>query len=124
MALTVHKQHRDLTAAVFPTPDIARSLVRQNWPDWDLDAVLPMMYHNFYDKDISWIAEAVKESRAELPKTTDLYSGLFVPAMDETTLAQAFESAMKSGASGISLFTDTAMKEPYWANLRRVIQKG
>jgi len=124
MALTVHKQQRDLTAAVFPTPDIARSLVRQNWPDWDLDAVLPMMYHNFYDKDISWIAEAVKESRAELPKTTDLYSGLFVPAMDETTLAQAFESAMKSGASGISLFTDTAMKEPYWANLRRVIQKG
>ncbi|WP_205720098.1 family 10 glycosylhydrolase [Fodinibius halophilus] len=124
IALDVHQKNRLLTAAVFPTPDIARTLVRQNWPDWDLDAVLPMMYHNFYDKDISWIAEAVKEARNELPKTTALYSGLFVPAMNETELAQAFEYAVGAGADGISLFTDTAMKDKHWENLRRVIKKG
>jgi uncharacterized lipoprotein YddW (UPF0748 family) len=124
LALQVHEQNRDLTAAVFPTPDIARKLVRQNWPDWDLDAVLPMMYNNFYDKDVRWIGRAVKECRSEIPKTTPLYSGLFVPPMDEVDVAQAFEYAMEAGADGISLFTDTAMTEKHWKNLRRVIQRG
>lgn len=124
LALLVHKQNRDLTAAVFPTPDIARNLVRQNWPDWDLDAVLPMMYHNFYDKDVRWIGQAVKECQSELPSTTPLYSGLFVPSMNEKEIAQAFEYAMEAGADGISLFTDTAMGEEHWENLRRVIRKG
>lgn len=124
VALKVHEQNRYVTAAVFPTPDIARNLVRQKWPDWDLDAVLPMMYHNFYNKDVRWIGEAVKQARSELPKTTPLYSGLFVPAMDGIEVAQAFEYAMEAGADGISLFTDTAMKEKHWRNLRRVIQRG
>lgn len=124
VALKVHEQNRDVTAAVFPTPDIARNKVRQNWPDWDLDGVLPMMYHNFYDKKVSWISEAVKQGRSELPKTTPLYSGLFVSAMDEVELARAFDYAMEAGADGISLFTDTAMSDKQWKNLRRVIQKG
>lgn len=124
VALDVHEKNRDVTAAVFPTPDIARNLVRQNWPDWDLDAVLPMMYHNFYDKDVQWISEAVKMGRRELPKTTPLYSGLFVSGMNEVEIAQAFEYAMEAGAAGISLFTDTAMTDKQWKNIRRVIQKG
>lgn len=124
LALLVHEHNRDLTAAVFPTPNIARDLVRQNWPDWDLDAVLPMMYHNFYDKDVRWIAQAVKECRRELPKTTPLYSGVFVPSLNEEEVAQAFEYAMEAGADGISLFTDTAMNDKHWRNLRRVLQKG
>lgn len=124
LALMVHEHNRDLTAAVFPTPDIARTLVRQNWPDWDLDAVLPMMYHNFYDKDVSWIGRAVKKCRSELPATTPLYSGIFVPSLDEVEVAQAFEYAMEAGADGISLFTDSAMTEEHWKNIRRVIRKG
>lgn len=124
MALMVHEANRDLTAAVFPTPDIARSLVRQNWPDWDLDAVLPMMYHNFYDNDIRWIAQAVKEGRSELPQTTPLYSGLYVPSLDEKGIAQAYDYALDAGADGICLFTDTAMTEKHWKNIRRVIRRG
>ncbi|MEL7832671.1 family 10 glycosylhydrolase [Fodinibius sp. Rm-B-1B1-1] len=124
LAIMVHEENRELTAAVFPTPDIARNLVRQNWPDWDLDAVLPMMYQNFYDKGIDWIGQAVKECRQELPKTTRLYSGLFVPSLNEEEIAQAFEHAMGAGADGISLFTDTEMEKPDWKNLRRVIRRG
>lgn len=124
LALFVHEHNRDLTAAVFPTPDIARRLVRQNWPDWDLDAVLPMMYHNFYDRDVRWIAEAVKQCRSELPKTTPLYSGLFVPSLNEEEVARAFDYAMEAGADGISLFTDSAMGDEHWKNIRRVIRKG
>ena len=124
LALRVHQENRMLTAAVFPTPEIARTLVRQNWPDWDLDAVLPMMYHNFYHKNVEWIGRAVKECRRELPKTTPLYSGIFVPEMDEVEIAQAFEFAMEAGADGISLFTDTAMTDAHWEHVRRVIQRG
>lgn len=124
MALLVHEHNRDLTAAVFPTPDIARTLVRQNWPDWDLDAVLPMMYHSFYEKDVNWIAKAVKECRRELPRTTPLYSGLFVQELDDVEITQAFEYAMEAGAEGVCLFTDTSMTEDHWENIRRVIRKG
>ena len=123
IAMQVHEQNRMLSAAVFPTPNIARSLVRQNWPDWDLDAVLPMMYHNFYEKDVSWIEKAVTEARNELPQTTGLYSGLFVPAMEKGDIAQAYEYAMKAGADGVSLFTDTAMSEEQWSNLQRAMKK-
>jgi uncharacterized lipoprotein YddW (UPF0748 family) len=123
IALKVHAQNKDLTAAVFPTPDIARSLVRQNWPDWDLDALLPMQYNNFYNKGVSWIAEAARQCRVELPATTPVYSGLYIPEMDENQLTKAYENAMTGGAAGVSLFTDTAMSEGHWTAFNNIIKK-
>jgi len=32
---------------------LAKKLVRQDWTRWDLDAVLPMLYHNFYNEDLA-----------------------------------------------------------------------
>ena len=32
-----------MSAAVFATPELARTYVRQDWPTWDLDAVFPMI---------------------------------------------------------------------------------
>ena len=124
ISIKVHEHNRMLTAAVFPTPNIARTIVRQNWPDWDLDAVLPMMYNNFYHKDVKWIGKATRECRHELPQTTPLYSGLFVPSLSAIQVAQAYEHAMENGAGGICLFTDDAMSEEHWENIRRVIMRG
>ena len=42
-----------ITAAVFPTPTIAKTLVRQDWTRWKLDAVLPMIYNGFYKEDVA-----------------------------------------------------------------------
>lgn len=124
VAINVHNRGKKLTAAVFPTPDIARRLVRQNWPDWNLDAVFPMMYHNFYHKPVSWIGEAVAGCRREMPATTSLYAGTFIPDLSPVEVSQAYEFAMENGADGITLFPDHEMSREHWDYLSRVIFKG
>jgi uncharacterized lipoprotein YddW (UPF0748 family) len=124
VAMKVHNHGEKLTAAVFPTPDIARSLVRQNWPDWNLDAVFPMQYNHFYHKPVSWIGQAAAEARKELPATTEMYSGLYVPEMTPIEVSQAYEFAMENGANGICIFSDHSMTQEHWNYLSRVLQKG
>lgn len=124
IALKVHNRGQRLTAAVFPTPTIARSLVRQNWPDWNLDAVFPMVYNHFYHKPVRWIGEAVAECRNELPATTDLFCGLYVPDMTPVEVSQAYGYAMKNDASGITIFPDTGMSQDHWDYLSMTMVKG
>ena len=61
LADAVHGHGKPITAAVFPTPAIARRLVRQAWDEWPLDRVFPMLYHSFYLEDIPWIGDGVRE---------------------------------------------------------------
>jgi uncharacterized lipoprotein YddW (UPF0748 family) len=124
VAMKVHNYGVKLTAAVFPTPDIARSLVRQNWPDWNLDAVFPMQYNHFYHKPVSWIGQAAEEARRELPATTEMYSGLYVPEMTPIEVSQAYEFAMENGANGVCIFSDHSMTQEHWDYLSRVLQQG
>lgn len=124
IAVKVRNKGTKLTAAVFPTPDIARSLVRQNWPDWNLDALFPMIYNHFYHKDARWVGEAVAECRREMPKTTPLYCGLYIPEMSAIEISQAYEYAMENGAAGVTLFPDHTMTDEQWNYLSRVIQQG
>ncbi len=108
------KYGKKLTAAVFPTPDIARKLVRQDWTCWNLDAVFPMIYHNFYEKDIDWIEVATREGIEALHGRYPLYSGLFVPAIAPDKIQQAVDFAMKGGAKGVCLFNFRGMTEKHW----------
>ncbi|MFO7845339.1 MAG: family 10 glycosylhydrolase [Balneolaceae bacterium] len=124
IATVVHDQGKLLSAAVFPTPDIARSLVRQNWPSWNLDLVFPMMYHNFYHKPTRWIGEAVQQCLRELPATTKLFSGVYLPDLDPVELVQAYEHATGTGASGITLFPDHELSEEHRDYLSRVIGRS
>ena len=58
----VARQHKKpITAAVFPTPEVARRNVRQDWTNFKLDGVCPMIYHGFYKEGVSWIGDAVAE---------------------------------------------------------------
>jgi len=105
LADIVHRSAKQITAAVFPTPAIARKLVRQDWPSWNLDAVMPMIYHNFYEQNVGWIQQAVGEGVAALPPDRPLYAGLYLPALqDEEEYEQAVAGALVEGASGVSLF--------------------
>ena len=71
-----HRGGKLLTAAVFPTPAIARTLVRQDWTKWKLDAVLPMIYNGFYKEEVPWVERATREGRAGARRT---HSALFGP---------------------------------------------
>ena len=121
VAEVVHKEDKMLSAAVFPTPDIARTLVRQDWPNWPLDAVMPMMYHNFYEKPVSWIEAATRQGKEALGGRTSIYSGLFVPELTPKQLTEAIAHARSGGAAGISLFNVEAMTERHWRRLKATL---
>lgn len=114
----VTREHRKkLTAAVFPTPEIARKLVRQEWLKWDLDAVFPMIYHNFYEEDIPWIETATREGTQGLNGRIPLYSGLFIPALSPDTIYSAVQYAMAGGAAGVTFFNERSMNRKFWRNI-------
>mgnify|MGYP006297199653 FL=1 len=110
----VHKKSKKITAAVFPTPKIARKLVRQNWPAWNLDGVFPMMYNNYYNKPVSWIENASREGQKALGGKFPLYSGIYANRLKPKEISQAIKYAQKGGADGISLFNLHGMNAEKW----------
>jgi uncharacterized lipoprotein YddW (UPF0748 family) len=100
-----HKNNKLITAAVFPTPEVARRNVRQDWTNFKLDGVCPMIYHGFYKEKVSWIGDAVAEGIHFLAGEFPLYAGLYLSDFkSDDELKQGMQYAMKNGASGVSLF--------------------
>jgi uncharacterized lipoprotein YddW (UPF0748 family) len=117
------RAHRKLTtAAVFPTPAIARKLVRQDWTKWNVDAVLPMVYHAFYKEDIAWIERATREGVSALRGRIPLYTGLYVPDLPPADLASAARHALAGGANGICLFQGNTLTSEHWKALTPVLK--
>lgn len=105
LADVVHARDRTISASVFPSPTIARRLVRQDWTAWNLDAVLPMTYQSFYDEPVSWIETTVAEGVAALPAARPLYAALYLPTLKEPgAYEEAVARARAGGARGIALF--------------------
>lgn len=105
LAKTASSFKKPITAAVFPTPEVAKRIVRQDWVNWNLSAVCPMIYHKFYKEDVSWIGDAVEEGVKALHGKFPLYAGLYLPDFDnDAEIVQGIKLAIKNGASGISLF--------------------
>jgi uncharacterized lipoprotein YddW (UPF0748 family) len=106
----VAKQYRKpITAAVFPTPDIAHRNVKQDWVNWNISGVCPMIYHGFYKENVTWIGQAVKEGVQALNGKFPLYAGLFLPDFkNDAEVQQGIENALRNGAAGVSLFGDVS----------------
>lgn len=99
---------KPVTAAVFPTPDLARRIVRQDWTNWNLSGVFPMIYHGFYKEPIHWIGTAVAEGVEGIQGKFPLYAGLYLPDFNSLEeLRQAIVLAKDNGAAGISLFGES-----------------
>lgn len=97
--------NKPLTAAVFPTPDVAKRLVRQDWTNWPLDAVYPMIYHGFYKEEVPWIGDATKQGIRGIDGRFPLYAGLFLPDFkNNSELEEGIKYALENGACGVSIF--------------------
>ena len=72
---------------------------------WPLDAVFPMLYHNFYLEDVEWIGRAAREGVQALQGRVPLYAGLFVPRLSPAELRNAISLTRVAGASGVALFS-------------------
>ncbi len=121
-----HQYGKTISASPFPTPTISRKIVRQDWDNWNLDLVFPMVYSGFYKNDgAHWIADCVKED-VELmtPKGTNVYCGLFVPSHknDTLSLSRAMNIAKENGASGVSIFNYGALDEYQWLEVKKFIK--
>ncbi|WP_203256925.1 family 10 glycosylhydrolase [Hyunsoonleella ulvae] len=100
-----HKHGKNLTSAVFPYPEMADHMVRQRWDKWNIDAVLPMIYNNFYNEGLDWVEFATKQGLTDLKaKQTQLHTGLYLPEMTDDELAKAIAIVKQSGASGVAFF--------------------
>ena len=110
---TAKKYGKEITAAVFPN----WMYVRQQWHTWKLDGFLPMLYHSFYNEDISWVGEQVRASYRRMAlyhNTKPVYAGLFIPALKPEELPQAVKTGKAADAKGVALFSYKAMKEDHW----------
>ncbi len=121
LSAAVHARGKQITAAVFPTPTIARKLVRQAWDQWPLDAVFPMLYHGFYEQEVPWIGASAREGVQALPKTEPLYAGLYLPDCDPPTLDRAIRSARDGGAAGFSCFDMNGLTDAHLAVVRTAV---
>lgn len=105
LAVVAHNRNKPITAAVFPSPEIARRLVRQDWTNWNLDGICPMIYHGFYNESIPWIGDAVTEGVNWINGAFPLYAGLFLPDFkSRKELENGARYALQNRAQGISLF--------------------
>jgi len=105
LSAIAHQHKKVITAAVFPTPEIARRNVRQDWTNWKLDGVCPMIYHGFYKEKVGWIGNAVTEGIHFLNGSFPLYAGLYLSDFkSDEEISQGIHLALTNGASGVSFF--------------------
>ena len=105
LSAVAHEFKKPITAAVFPTPEVAKRNVRQDWTNWNLDAVCPMIYHGFYKEDVSWIGDAVAEGVKGIGGKFPLYAGLYLSDFKSNEeIKNGIELAMQNGAAGVSIF--------------------
>ena len=140
IADAVHAKGKKISADVFPGPkSYAEWMVRQQWDKWNLDAVFPMNYNDFYMEPAGWVGKVTKEEATAIKgKNTLLYSGIFIcrdwqhkdkvvdpenSGLLPSEIAEAVESSIEAGANGISIFTPNGMTNEHWAELENVLKK-
>jgi uncharacterized lipoprotein YddW (UPF0748 family) len=110
---------KQISAAVFPGPSLARTMVRQDWGRFKLDAFFPMLYHSFYEEGPEWVRRYTEEAVRTAPGS--VHSGLFVSPMTDAEFTRTIELAMAGGAAGVSIFDFGAMNPARWALFSKVV---
>ena len=110
IAEVVHSYNKVMAASPFPTPAMSRKMVRQDWGKWNLDIVFPMVYHNFYTEDVSFISDCTIENVRDKNPMTTLYCGLMVDGSPE--VFASMDAALDNGAEGIAIFTVNSLTSP------------
>lgn len=121
VAQAIRVQGKQVTAAVFPTPTIARNLVRQEWDLWPIDGFFPMLYHQFYNEQLQWVGTATREGVAALPPGTPLFSGVYMPWLSPQDLIDVASSVHEAGAAGMSLFEVDRVTDEHIARLKEFV---
>lgn len=114
----VKSKGTDLSASVFPSPSIARKLVRQDWTQWPVKMIMPMNYFNFYNGNLIWLKNVIEEGISSLPEQTEYISALYLPGINNQEFADAVKISEESGAAGIALFRYNQISQKHWDTIR------
>lgn len=94
---------KEVSAAVFPTPSLARKICRQDWDKWPLDFFTPMIYHSFYNQTLDWVGDCVREDIQATQRP--IVAGLYMPAFETAAeFKDCLRLVRRRGAAGVSLF--------------------
>ena len=101
------RSHNLRTAsAVFPTPELAAQLVRQDWSRFCIDLALPMVYYSFYNETPQWSADCTVQAALQTQGRIALAPGLHLP----DTTAEQFPAELSrlhaASPAGIGIFCD------------------
>lgn len=110
IAETVHSYGKVMAASPFPTPAMSSRMVRQDWGKWNLDIVFPMVYHNFYTGDVSFISDCTIENTRDKNPMTTLYCGM--TGSNGPVMFESMDAALNNGAEGIAIFTIRSLRSP------------
>lgn len=103
---------KKISAAVFPGPSLARTMVRQDWGRFGLDAYYPMLYSSFYEAGPEFVKRYTEEARSAV--TAPVYSGLYVAPLSDAEFTESISVALGAGAAGVSIFDAGAMTPARW----------
>ena len=110
IAEVVHSYGKVMAASPFPTPKMSKKMVRQDWGKWNLDIVFPMVYHNFYTGDLSFISDCTIENVRDKNPMTTLYCGM--TASNSPVMFKCINAALNNGAEGVAIFTVGSLRSP------------
>lgn len=108
IAEVVHSYGKTMGASPFPTPAMSRKMVRQDWGKWNLDIVFPMVYHNFYTGDVSFISDCTIDNVKQKNPMTTLYCGM--TATNGPAMFDCMDAALNNGAEGVAIFTVNSLR--------------
>ena len=106
-----HKNGTILSAAVFPTPEMSKRMVLQDWGNWELDIVSPMNYQHFYDEDTDWIGRNVKIGVEEVGPNCKYLCGLFAESLDIYNFEKAINVSLENKADGVNFFSASGLTD-------------
>ncbi|MDH6356931.1 hypothetical protein [Parabacteroides sp. PF5-9] len=110
IAEVVHSYGKVMAASPFPTPEMSKKMVRQDWGKWNLDIVFPMVYHNFYTGDVSFISDCTIDNVKQKNPNTTLFCGM--TGTDGPQMFECMDAALNNGAEGIAIFTIGSLRSP------------
>ena len=140
LCTAIHAQGKQVGADVYPNiDDNARRMVRQEWSGWQVDAVFPMNYPDYFGQPSTWVGRATREEvRAVEGREVAVYSSLTASdqwesqttqfdlgraGLSPSALHDAIVSSVANGATGLRLDTPGNMTEAHWNAFAQAMQE-
>lgn len=114
----VRAHGKTAACAVFPSPQLAARLVRQDWGRFPLDVALPMAYHSFYDEGQGWITRICREAAEQTQNRIPLAPGLHLPDFTPQDFRRTLEQLRTYGVHGIGLFSSETFTPEFQSAFR------